>query len=74
MDTDNPSRSFAATCSDWHLSDADCMSARTTTESTLDTRYLSSRYFPQSQTIDQLLAFVGKFMYEGLGVTLVHTG
>ena len=67
MDADNPSRSFAAACSDWHIGDADCMSARTTTESTLGARYLSSRYFPQSQTIDQPLAFVGESIYEGLG-------
>ena len=60
MDTNNPYGLFAAACSDWRFGDADGMSARTTTESTLDAGYLSSRYFPQSQTIDQPLGFVGE--------------
>jgi hypothetical protein len=57
------SASSAAACNDWRRSDADSMSARDAFDPTTDAGYLSSRYFPQSQTIDQPLAFVGKSIY-----------
>jgi hypothetical protein len=63
------SASSAAACNDWRRSDADSMSARDAFDPTTDAGYLSSRYFPQSQTIDQPLAFVGESIYEGLGLS-----
>jgi hypothetical protein len=41
-DADNSSGSLPAACIDWRLGDADSMSARTTTESTLDAGYTTA--------------------------------
>ena len=65
------SASSAAACNDWRRSEADCMSARDAFDPTTDAGYLSSMYLPQSQTIDQPLAFVGESIYEWLGIGLI---
>jgi hypothetical protein len=46
------------------------MSARTTTESTLDAGYLSSKRILNSQNIDQFLAFVGESIYGMLDTSM----
>ena len=42
IDADNPSGSLPAACNDWRIGDADSMSARTTTESTVDAGYTTA--------------------------------
>ena len=63
---DNCSGSLPAARSDWRNGDADSMSARDASDPTTDAGLLSSRCFPNSQSIDQPLAVEGESIYEGL--------
>jgi hypothetical protein len=47
--------SSAAACNAWHFSDADSMSARTTTESTLDAGYTTAGISHQAKLLISLL-------------------
>ena len=73
-DADNSSGSLPAARSDWRNGDADSMSARDAYDPTTDAGLLSSRCFPNSQSIYQPLVVEGESIYEGLGRTFVLLG
>ena len=59
IDADNFSGSLPAACSDWRISDADSMSARTTAESTLDAGYTTAGAPQKAKTSISLLHLWG---------------
>ncbi len=61
---DNSSGSLPAACNVWRRSDADSMSARTTTESTTDAGYTTAGASLTANTIGQFLALDGESIYE----------
>ena len=64
INADNSSGSSPAACNDWRMGDADSMSARITTESTLDAGYTTAGASPKAKNVGQFLAFVGEFIYD----------
>jgi len=58
-DADNPSGSLPAARSDWRISDADSMSARTTAESTTDAGYTTAGASPTAKLSVSLLYLWG---------------
>ncbi len=59
---DSFSGSYAVTCSEWHVSEQNSMSARDAFDPTSDD---DCRYFPNSQYIDQFLAVEGEPYMKG---------
>jgi hypothetical protein len=59
IDADNPSGSFAAACNDWHIGDADSMSARDARDPTLDAGYTTVGISQTAKLLIRLLLLRG---------------
>jgi hypothetical protein len=59
IDADNSSGSLAAACNDWHIGDADSMSARDIIDPTSDAGYTTAGISQTAKLLISLLLFEG---------------